>query len=253
MKKLLLIALVLMPTTADAHARKKSEDTKIREINFSMTKALECTKLDKFEKCLSDIFGTDIGYEIVEKTKLREVTFPRAYNVDFMINGVRFGSMTWPKIKFVPEMDFYMVCGLSKPLRIGTYDLVGSAGSCICGFGNKGQFTRKLEPDFSFIPEKTKLLTTDIRCVDERYFSSSLVKLLQTTTMCGYSFAKGTEFYDTVEGVEFVAPADGSIDMGDGTNLGVWKGAKYVNQATKEQPCKWRNATPDPPQNPEEE
>lgn len=223
----------------------------VRVINFSMSKALDCTKSANVEKCLQDMFGKDIGFEVVDGKQLREVSFPKIYNVDFKINGTFFNALSRPKISFEPKLGYYVVCGLREPIQLKSFLMLNSS-SCACGFDDSGKFDLHLDTEHSFIPSGTKVKIRRAQCSGNKTLATSHLELLQPLNTCGYDFPKGTEFTDTIEGVEFVAPADGSIDMGDETNLGVWKGSKYVNRATKEQPCKWRDATPDPPQNPDE-
>lgn len=238
-----VICITTIQSIAHGTALKEND----REIRFTRREVLACGAALNPATCLKKFFGNGIGFDIVNERTIVKVTLPSSKTSFYRINGTLFRG-TDLSIRFPEDYDYYTVCGATNTIRIGNPKF-STSGGCVCGFVNHGEFKHKLPSDMSFVSNRTQVEIDEVRCKKDGELSLGNLTFTSDATVCGYKIPKGTQFYRTVEGVEFVAPADGSIDMGDGTNLGVWKGAKYVNQATKEQPCKWRDATPDTPQN----
>lgn len=242
-----IFILASLATIAPAQAKKAAKEP-TRTINFSMKSALDCPKSKDVEICLSSIFGKDIGFEIADSSSLKKVSFHKVYNQDFKINGTLFRRVSNPTIEFHPDRPLYKVCKIREAVQLGFIQLKDSSG-CACGFNDAGKFDFQLEEVYSFIPLNKMILPMGAVCTRDKVLASPELKLLQAISTCGYRFPSGTVFEQTVEGVEFLAPADGTIEAGDGSEIDVKKGSKYVNQATKEKPCNWQPSTPDTPLN----
>lgn len=241
MKKTLYVTSAILLFSIPLLAKSTQKEEPIREINFSMKKALACAKAKDVENCLYSIFGKGIGYRISDKEGLREVSFPKAHRQSFRINGTSFKNLNSPKIQLIPELNQYVVCSLSAPVQIGTYLIMDSSG-CACGFDDSGKFEHRLEDSYSFLPANARIEVNG-RCRSNKFFDASSLTLRQAIFACGYQFPENTEFYDSEEGVEFVVPINGKLETGDGTLSTIYKGEKYVTRSTKEKPCNWQPAT----------
>lgn len=240
------IAVICITTIHSiAHGTALTEND--REIRFTRREVLACGVTLNPAPCLKKFFGNRIGFDIVNERTIVKVTLPISKTSTYRINGKLFRG-TDLSMRFLEDYDYYTVCGTTNSIRIGNLKF-STSGGWVCGFVNHGEFKHNLPSDMSFVSNKTQVEIDVVSCKKDGELSLGNRTFTSDATGCGYKIPKGTQFYRTVEGVQFVAPADGSIDMGDGSHLGVWKGSKYVNQATKEQPCKWRDATPDTPQN----
>lgn len=212
----------------------KKEET---EINFEMTAAIACTKQKAAESCLYQIFGKGIGFTTKDNS-LTSVNFPQIRNRDIKVNGTVIKSVVNPSIHFFPKEGTYSICGTSNATAIANLQLIGN-GRCLCGFSPKGEFSRRLEENYAFIQEKTKILAKGVGCREKGLFDAGLVTILEKAKICGYDFPKDTEFYILESYPAFVAPKNGVIDGKGGNQISVVKGKKYMSDSSAEKPCNW--------------
>lgn len=238
MKPLIVASILLLPHSISYGQQIQDRP---RAIKFSRQQVRECGSVSNTQKCLGDLFGSGFGYETIDDRIIVKVTLPKSADSKYQINGINFRGPNL-SIQFPEGYEYYSVCGVNDTVLIGNFQFAVSGG-CICGFTNKGKFEYDLPEEFSFIPKKSIVLIDESRCRTNRELSIGELKIIQGSTICGFTTSKGIHFYKTEEGVEFIAPDNCKLETEDGTFIGVFKGGRYVTQSTKEKPCNWRPAT----------
>lgn len=234
--KVFLLFSIAFVSSQNALSQKHQQST----INFEISQVQSCEKSKDIEQCLKNIFGSAIGYSIINEKKIRSVNYPRMRNGALKINGTSFIGLFNPSIVFFSENDSYSICGTMQPIKMGRFTLTGRGGNgCICGFNSKGEFSLSLDSKWTFLPANLEIRVASMLCRPDGKFSTNGVTLMEKANICGYDFPKDTEFYFVESNIAFKASRSGFIDGKGGQQIEVKKGKEYMSNSSLEKPCNW--------------
>ncbi|MDZ4082348.1 MAG: hypothetical protein U1E10_05400 [Bdellovibrionales bacterium] len=199
-------------------------------------------------KCLMTVFGTDWKIKLDKDRKRFQSASADAKS------GLRlcFGRASFSVIshevqiyRFSNEKTFRL-SGI-KPGTVSNIEI--RSGEQACGLNENGDMI--LRPDdvlAKFLPLGKSFSTNGFRCQNDKEYSISDMRLLQSTVFCGFKAAKSTDFFERTTGFwHFVAENSGTLTYketnGKTVRVKIKDGEDYHIKRPDLNPCKWEKSS----------